>query len=411
MTSPTPKRVVVLASLDTKSAEARFLADALERHGLTPWLIDTGVAGYALLPGDTTRTDILHAVGQTEQSIMGLSKTELMATAAAGGQAVLLGMARNNELAAVIGIGGGQGTWMGTTIMKALPYDIPKFMVSTIAHRSGQYVGSSNIWMIPSVVDIAGLNVILRRVLVDAAASLAGIVNNPGRVVPEGRPMVAMTMFGVTSIGAEHARRSLEAAGYEVAVFHANGLGGATMEEMIAEGAFVGVLDFTTTELTDELAGGQSTAGPNRLEAAARMGVPQVIVPGAIDVINLKPEHHDPSLHEGRVVHRHTPTVSLMRTDLQQSAALGAIIADKVARARGPVAVVIPAQGFSALDDVGQPFWSVAADEAFTASLRDRLPEGIPVEVLPMHINDAAFASFAAERLLAMLAADRSPAH
>jgi uncharacterized protein (UPF0261 family) len=212
-------------------------------------------------------------------------------------------------------------------------------------------------------------------------------------------------MFGVTTAGGNRVRAALEDAGCEVVVFHANGAGGATMEELVARGLFAGAVDLTITELADELVGGLRTAGPRRLEAAGARGLPQVVVPGGIDVVNFGAPESVPARFKGRRLHAHTPATTLMRTSIDESRALGALVAEKLNRALGPVRVLVPEGGFSALDAPGAPFENEAADAAFVSALEAELRPGIPVERLPDHINSETFARAVVRAMLSVRAA------
>jgi uncharacterized protein (UPF0261 family) len=326
---------------------------------------------------------------------------ELVATSAAH---LVTGMVERGEAGGVIAVGGGTGTWMGMTIMRTLPLGFPKVMVSTLSSRDGR----SDIMVMPSIADIAGLNSVLTPILANAASAISGMVEGKRVELDRSRPSIAMTMFGLTTRGGTFVRRLLEDAGCEVVVFHATGAGGSTMEELIRRGTFAAVLDWTTTEVTDHLCGGVCDAGPTRLDAAAETGIPQVVVPGAIDMINISGAI--PKRFAKRTMHMHLPTVPLIRTNARESREIGAWMATKLNRASGPVRVLIPAGGFSGIDIVGNPFHDPAANEAFVAALRRGLRDDIPIEVTPHHINDEAFARVAAETLLALGIGHRAPA-
>jgi uncharacterized protein (UPF0261 family) len=261
--------------------------------------------------------------------------------------------------------------------------------------------------MMPSVVDVAGLNRISRIVYTHAAAAICGMVSSPPLPAAEGapadKPMIAVSMFGNTTRAVTHARGLLEAAGYEVLVFHATGAGGRTMEALAAEGFFAGVLDMTTTEWADELCGGVLSAGPTRLDAAGKAGVPQVVTPACLDMVNFWAPETIHDRYRDRRFHHWNPNVTLMRTTPAENAQLGAIFAEKLNAARGPVAVLVPMGGWSELDVPGGPFWWPEADQAFLDALRSRLRPDIPVEVLETDVNDPAFAARAVATLLQML--------
>jgi uncharacterized protein (UPF0261 family) len=395
-TAPTDApRVAVLATLDTKGPEAHFLVEELSVRGIRPLLVDVALTGFSPADAAVTRAQLAQR-GATDAS--GDDRTTAMETTADAAADVLAELIAADGIAGVIGIGGGTGGWISQRAFEPLPFGFPKVVVTTVVKASGE----NDIVLIPSVVDVAGLNGLLTTVLRNAAAALAGMVapaESRAAVAP--RPTLAMTMFGVTTAGGDVARGTLEEAGSDVLVFHATGAGGRTMERLISDGRFVGVLDWTTTEITQNLTGGLCDAGPNRLEAAAAAGIPQVIVPGALDVINVLPPI--PAEFSDRASHWHLPTVPLVRASADDSARAAWFVAAKLASATGPAAVLIPEGGFSSLDIAGGAFADAAADAAFQSALRDALRSDIPVLTSPLHINDAAFAREAAQTLLAML--------
>ena len=252
-------------------------------------------------------------------------------------------------------------------------------------------------------MDIAGINRLSRRILSNAAAAVCGMVGAPPPEAGTDKPLITATMFGVTTPCVTRARKVLEESGYEVLVFHATGSGGRAMEDLIADGFIAGVLDITTTELADELVGGVLSAGPHRLEAAGARGVPQVVCPGAVDMVNFGPMDTVPDRFRNRNLYVHNPTITLMRTTVEECAALGRITAEKLNRAKGPVAVLLPLKGVSAIDAEGGPFHAPDADAAYIRALKDTLDPRIPLVELDAHINDDAFAQKAADLLLEML--------
>jgi uncharacterized protein (UPF0261 family) len=283
-------------------------------------------------------------------------------------------------------------------------------MVSTLA--SGQvkhWVGVRDILMMHSVVDISGINRISRTVLTNAALAMAGMVIRPKRSEfreegsVQNKPLITVTMFGVTTPCVETARALMEQNGYEVLVFHATGTGGMTMESFIADGLIAGVLDITTTELADEQIGGILSAGRDRLTAAGLHGVPQVISLGALDMVNFGPPDTIPEQFRGRRFYQHNPTVTLMRTTPEENDRLGKEIAEKASAARGPTAVLVPLRGVSAIDKEGEPFWWPEADAALFQSLRNWMAPQVELAELDLHINDPAFAEAAAHTLLRLL--------
>ena len=310
------------------------------------------------------------------------------------------------KLDAILALGGSGGSSIATAAMRALPIGVPKLMVSTIAAGNvAPYVGASDIMMLYPVVDLAGLNVVSERVIANAATAIAAMAKAAAEVGPikPAKPVVAITMFGVTTPAATAAREYLEQAGYEVLVFHANGAGGRAMEALIRDGIIQGVLDLTTTELADEVAGGELSAGPDRLEIAGAFGLPQVVSLGALDMVNFGPLETVPEKFRARKLHRHNPHVTLMRTSVEECAAIGSLIAKKLNRAEGPAAVYIPLRGVSSISKKGGVFFDPAADAALIAHLRNNLSSNIECVFEDADINDAGFARAMAARLHTLL--------
>src|SRR5579884_1772879 len=399
--------VLLIGTLDTKGDEVRFVRDLLRGEGVAAVVLDAGVLGPPAFAADIDRERVFRAAGTTLDELRRRGDRGMAVEAAARGAAAL---ARELDAAGglegVLGLGGSAGTTIGTAAMRALPFGVPKIMVSTLA--SGQvrpYVGVRDIFMLYSVVDLSGLNRISRTVLSRATQAMIGMVQ--ARPVPSGtgaeRPLVTATMFGVTTPCVEKARAHVEEAGYEVLVFHATGTGGLTMESFIQDGLIAGVLDLTTTELADELVGGVLSAGRDRLTAAALRGVPQVISLGALDMVNFGPPETVPEKFRGRRFHQHNPTVTLMRTTPEENDRLGREIAQKASAARGPTAVLVPLRGVSAIDREGQSFWWPEADAALFQSLRNWLSPHVELIEADLHINDPAFAEAAAGTLLRLL--------
>lgn len=398
------RRVLVLATLDTKGAETDHVVRGIRSWGQEPWVVDLSLrdahAGSAATApsADLTRADIARAAGRDAAELAALPRAEAMEIVAAAATDLVVPMVEQGRLHAAVGLGGGTGSWLATAVMGRLAHGFPKLLVSTLTGRDA----GQDIMVLPSVVDIAGMNRLLVPVLDNAVAAVCGMAEGVDVPAPPDRPTIAVTMFGVTTEGATHLRRFLDAAGCEVVVFHANGTGGRTMERLAREGAFTAVLDWTTSEITDELAGGICTAGPERLEAAGATGVPQVVVPGAVDVINITAPI--PERFAGRTHHWHLPTVPLVRTSAEESARIGAWTARKLNAATGPVRVLVPELGFSAVDTPGGVFADPAANAAWLEALRVELRADIPVDVIPHHINDEPFARAAATVLLELAA-------
>jgi len=397
--------VLVFATLDTKGREAAFVCTELRAAGVEALLVDCGSLREPQVAADIGREELFRAAETTPVALRAAGDRGTAVNAAARGAAALARRFHDEgRLEGVLGLGGSAGTTIGTAAMRALPLGVPKLMVSTLASGSvAHYVGSSDLLMMSAVVDIAGLNRISRTVLARAAQAMAGMVR--GALPPRGadeRPIVAATMFGVTTPCVERARAALETAGFEVLVFHATGTGGRTMEALIDSGMVNGVLDATTTELADELVGGVLSAGPERLTAAARAGIPQVVSVGALDMVNFLAFESVPARFAGRRLHRHNANVTLMRTTAEENALLGRELAQKVARSRGPARIVLPLRGVSAIDREGQPFDDPEARAALFAAIRAHAGS-VPVVELDLHINDEAFAEALARELAGLL--------
>jgi uncharacterized protein (UPF0261 family) len=397
--------VVVVGTLDTKGREVAFVAERVRAAGATPLVVDVGVleppTGEEHVASDVAADEVARAGGRELEELRTGGETAGARAAAldvmaAGLTAVLRRLLAEGRCDAVLGLGGSSGTNVATSAMRALPVGVPKVMVSTMASGDvSPYVGTKDICLMYSVTDIAGLNRISRLVLENAAHAAAGMARHRGgSTATEQPPLVAITMFGVTTPCVLRVQQALEARGFETAVFHATGAGGRCMEELVEDGLVQGVVDLTTSELTDELCGGILSAGPDRLEAAGRKGIPQVVVPGALEIINWGPKDTVPEAHRvpERRLHVHNPTVTITRTNLEESRELGRILAEKVSRATGPAIVLLPLEGLSAVDAPGQPYEDREADAALFEAIRSGLREDIPLREVEAAINDPEFA-------------------
>lgn len=398
--------VYVFATLDTKGTEAEFVCQQLRLAKVDTLLVDTSCIHPPKVAADVPREEIFRAAGTTLEALQQAGdRGQAVTKAAEGAASFIRERAKAGIVSGVLGIGGSAGTTIGTAAMRALPLGLPKVMVSTLA--SGQvrpYVGDKDILMLNSVVDISGVNRISRIVLSEAAYAMIGMVRGRETEVSTAadKPLIAATMFGVTTNCVEQARLVFEQAGYEVLVFHATGTGGQAMESLIADGLITGVFDLTTTELADELVGGVLSAGPDRLTAAGRRGIPQVISVGALDMVNFGAPETIPAGFRDRQFYQHNPTVTLMRTTPEENAELGKILADKAVAATGPTKILLPKQGVSAIDAAGQPFDDPAAREALFQAIKAHAGS-VEVREIDAHINDAAFAETAAKQLLELI--------
>ena len=394
--------IAIVGCLDTKGEELGFLREVIENTGNRAWIIDTGVLEPPAFEADTARETVAEAGGASLAELLEKKDRGFAMTAmSAGAAAIVAELFANSAIDGIIAAGGSANTTIGATAMQALPVGFPKMIVSTLACGDvSAWVGTRDITMMYSVVDIAGINrisaVILRNAANAVVAMAAGKKEEPG----DTRPLIAASMFGVTTPCVTEARRVLEEAGFEVIVFHATGAGGRTMEALISDGCFAGVLDITTTELADERIGGILSAGPQRLTAAGLNGTPQVVSTGATDMVNFGGT--TPAEFDGRLFYRHNPTVTLMRTTADECRELGREIAEKVSGAKGPAAIMLPLYGVSAIDREGEAFDDPAAREALFDAIRHH-PAEMEVNELPFHINDPEFAEACARRLVELI--------
>ena len=398
------KTVGIVGTLDTKGMEFQFIKERIEASGTSTCVVNTGILGEPSFEPDVSAGEVAEAGGTSLQALQGGGDRGVAVAAMAEGAAKIIAQLQSDgKIDGVISLGGSAGTTIGTTAMRAVPVGVPKIMVSTLASGdTSPYVDTKDVSMMYSVVDIAGINSLSRQILANAAGAIVGMVNAE---VPaaEDKPLIGATMFGVTTPCVTKARELLEDAGYEVLVFHATGAGGRAMEDLVKGGFIVGVLDATTTELADELVGGVLSAGPDRLEAAGDLGVPQVVAPGALDMVNFGPPDTVPEQFKDRTFYQHNPTVTLMRTTVEENAELGKIMGQKLSQAKGPTTVIIPKQGVSAIDQEGQPFYSAEAEAAWIENLKANLGDNVTLIEMDNHINDDTFAEKLVETLLASL--------
>lgn len=398
------KTILLIGTLDTKGVEYAYVRDLIEDRGHNVWVLDVGVTGE---PAFTPDIDAAAVAAAGDSSLAELrdrgDRGAAIEVMARGATQLAVQYYAEGKFDGVLALGGSGGTAVATPAMQALPVGVPKVMVSTVASGDIKpYVGEKDISMMYSVVDIAGINRLSRRILANAVGSVCGMVEQ-AMPAAEDKPLISATMFGVTTPCATAVREHLEQAGYEVLVFHATGSGGKAMEGLIADGFISGVADITTTEWCDELVGGVLSAGPHRLEAAAKKGLPQVVSCGALDMVNFWAVDTIPPQFKGRTLYKHNPNVTLMRTTPEECAELGRIIAAKLNQAQGPTALFLPLKGVSAIDKEGQSFYLPAADAALFNALRENIRPPVELVELDLHINDPEFAAAMADQLLKML--------
>jgi uncharacterized protein (UPF0261 family) len=400
------KTILMIGTLDTKGGEYAYVRDLIRARGLETFVLDCGVLGEPVFAPDSPAEKTAIAGGATLAELREKhDRGYALDVMGKGARALAAPWVAEGRFAGVISMGGSGGTSIGTAAMQAMPVGVPKVMVSTMASGNvAPYVDVKDITMMHSVVDVAGLNRLSRRIFANAAGAIAGMAEQEVPAADD-KPLIGATMFGVTTPCVDRVRERMEARGYEMLVFHAVGSGGRSFEALISDGYFAGVADVTTTEWCDELVGGVLPAGPNRLDAAALHGVPQVVSLGALDMVNFGPADTVPEKFRNRNIYVHNPQVTLMRTTPEECAQLGEIIAKKLNQATGPAALFVPLKGVSAIDVEGAPYWDPEADKALFEAIRKHLDQSkVTLHELDLDINDPAFADAMVDCLVDMMA-------
>lgn len=409
------KTILMIGAFDTKGEEYAFLREQIVARGHRVLAVNTGVMGTTkLFVVDVDSEEVARAGGGDLKSLREKKdRGEAMAVMARGAEAIAKKLHAEGKFDGIIGMGGSAGTAIITTAMRALPIGVPKVCVSTVASgNTWPYVGAKDVLLFPAIVDVAGINRISRMIYSRAAGAICGMVDAKAPQQKDDKPIIAATMFGNTTECVNACREALTKAGYEVLVFHATGTGGRTMESLVDEGLVDAVLDITTTEWADEIAGGVFSAGPDRLSAAGRKGIPHLIVPGCVDMVNFGPMDTVPHRYKDggqecpphRIFYPWNPAVTLMRTNVEENRRMGEIFAKKANEARGRVAFLIPLRGVSILDGDGQPFCDREADNAMFDAIRRSLRKDIPVVEMDLNINDPKFAANAVQMMLELIA-------
>jgi uncharacterized protein (UPF0261 family) len=395
------KTIAVLGTLDSKGEEHAYVANIIASRGHRVTMIDVGTLEPPTVKPDITREEVARSGGIDLAGLRARQDRGESVTAMAGAAAALVSqLVKSKRIDGIISLGGGGGTAIGTAAMRALPIGFPKVMVSTLAAGNvAPYVGTKDIVMFPSIVDVSGLNRISRLLLARAAGAICGMAETMPPQTEE-KPLVVASMFGNTTQCVNIAKQILEDEGYEVLVFHSTGMGGRIMESLIESGMVSGVLDVTTTEWADELVGGILGAGPTRLEAAGKAGVPAVVAPGCLDMVNFGERATVPARFSSRTFYQHNPQVTLMRTSAEECKELGRILSEKVNAYTAAVTVLLPKRAISIISAEGGVFNDVAADEALFSSIKNHLDKKIPIMELYSAINDEVFARACAEALL-----------
>jgi uncharacterized protein (UPF0261 family) len=399
------KTVVIVGSLDTKGKEFAFVKGLIEKFNLKTLVVDFGVMGAPDFTPDVPRQEVAKAGGRDLAELAsGEHKDQAMQTMATGLAVVVRKLYDEGKLDGILGMGGSGGTSIATAAMRTLPVGVPKVMVSTVGGGDvSAYTGTKDITFMPSIVDVAGINSISSVIYTNAAGAIAGMVSVERPKAGETKPLITASMFGNTTKAVDNARGILEAKGYEVLVFHATGTGGKTMESLITDGYIVGSLDITTTELADEVCSGVFSAGPERCLAAARAGIPAVLVPGCVDMANFWGVETIPEKYQSRKLYKWNPNVTLMRTNVEENIQMGEMLARAANESKAPVAFLLPLRGVSMLDSPGGDFWDPEADKACYETIKKHVKPGIPVIEMDNNINDPEFSSAVANKLLELL--------
>jgi uncharacterized protein (UPF0261 family) len=399
---PDAPTIALVGTLDTKGHEYAFLRDRIVELGARVVLVDAGVMGEPQVAADVPREEVARAAGADHADLVrGADRGHAMEVMGRGAGVVVERLRAEGRLQGIAAVGGSGNASVAAAAMRELPVGLPKLIVSTLASGDTRpYMGAKDVTMTYSVVDIAGINQISARILANAAGAIVGMARAIPPDAAHERPLIGATMFGVTTPCITRARERLEELGYEVLVFHATGTGGQSFEALAEGGFLAGALDATTTELADDLVGGVLSAGPDRLEAVGRAGIPQVVSLGALDMVNFGPRDTVPPQFAERNLYVHNPTVTLMRTTPEENAELGRRIARKLNAAESPTVLFIPLNGVSAIDVEGQPFHDPEADAALIGALREGIDrERVEVHEVEADVNDPAFATAMADRL------------
>ena len=398
----TSAKVFVAGTMDTKRDELLFVVDCLRALNVDVCVVDLSAGGGSTAEADVHPQQISGEINESKDSLAALDRGAAVIRMTEAFAAFMVRQQAAGHVSGILGIGGSGGTAIVTAAMRRMPVGMPKLMVSTVASgNTAPYVDCNDICMMYSVVDVAGLNVVSRRILSNAAHAMAGMVRHalPSKA---DKPTIGMTMFGVTTACVTRVRELLEAKGFDCLVFHATGAGGRAMEKLVSSGLIRGVLDITTTEVADEVVGGVFPAGPHRFEAILQQQIPLVMSLGAMDMVNFGARETVPEQFSDRNLYVHNSQVTLMRTNLQENVAAADWIAAKLNKATSPFAMLMPEAGVSALDSEGKPFFDPQADNALMDTLERDL-QGNPhadLRRLPLHINDAAFADALVETFL-----------
>jgi len=389
----------LIVSLDTKGAEAKYIKELIRKREHNVIVIDVGCQGESYFVGDITNEEVAKAAGALLSEVKALPGAgEAMTIMTRGATKITKELYHSGRIDAVISIGGGMGSALAATAMKGLPVGVPKLLVSTKIAQGGAeyYVGNKDITLMPSIADVAGLNRVTKQILCNAVGAITGMVE-AGTIEAEDKPIVVMSMLGTTTECNLRVKSALEAGGYEVIAFHSIGSGGKALEEFVATNVTAAVVEIALNEIGCYLFGGSGSAGPDRLTAAGKKGIPQVIACGGVELINLGGPEAIPAKYKHRKLYYHNPLASALRLNARELRVLGRVIAEKLNKAVGPVEVVIPTGGFSSLSRENGIFYDPEADRAFIKALKATLKKEIVTREVEANVNDDRFAEVAIE--------------
>jgi uncharacterized protein (UPF0261 family) len=399
------KTIAVLATLDTKGQEAQYLREQIEKAGDKALVIDVGVIGQPAARPDIIREEVAEAGGTSLAELLQDPDREVAAPVmAAGATKIVTDLVERDKIQGIVSMGGTQGTTLATKVMRALPYGMPKVMVSTMASGNvAPWVDIKDITMMFSVTDILGLNPVMRKILANAAGAVCGMANVEVALEQGEKPLVGVTTVGITTQGAMKAIEVLEGAGYETIVFHAIGPGGRAMEQLMVEGVIGAVLDYSTIEVSNEMYHALLAGGDKRLTTAGRLGLPQVLCPGAIEVLVYnEPETVPPPFNTRKLI-RHSPQITDVRLNGEEMAAVGREVAQRLSHTTNTAIFMIPTAGYDSYAVEGRGFYDPESDQAFVDALKAELPGNFTVIERDTHIEDPAFATEAARRLIELI--------
>lgn len=401
------KTILLIGAFDVKGEEYNFMRKLIEAQDCKVLTMNFGVLGGTdLFPIDIDNAEVAKAGGGDINQLQKDKDRGISMKVMSRGVAIVAEkLYGEGKFDGVFGMGGSGGTSVITSAMRALPIGVPKVMVSTVASgNTSVYVGVKDVTLVPSIVDVAGVNLISEKIFKEAAGAICGMVDMDYTPSGDQKPIIAATMFGNTTPCVDHCREALIDKGYDVLVFHCTGTGGRTMEGLVDEGYVHAVLDITTTEWADELCGGIFSAGENRLDAPGRAGIPHLIVPGCVDMVNFGPRDTVPEKYKDRLFYEWNPSVTLMRSNTEENAKMGEIFAQKANVSKGRVAFLFPLKGVSMLDSEGEPFWWPEADQAMFDAIKKNVKPGIQVAELDCNINDEEFSQKAVQMLMELVA-------